>query len=226
MRRFQVEQLPFPGRDVLLDKTAARHATRVLRLKPGQEVLAFDGRGMQVLAELVLLDGRPGVRARGEATEQPKPIPTHLVLGVLKASAMEQALRGATEAGATHIHPLQAARSVPKGSKVDRWERIVASAAQQCGRMDVPEVLPVASLGDILSRLDGVELAIAHPGAVRPRPATGPVAVAIGPEGGFTDAEVDQLDAFGARRIGLGPFILRAATAAPVAVAMLTAGQD
>lgn len=149
----------------------------------------------------------------------------HLALAVLKGPAMDDAVRMATEAGMTHLHPVLAERSVATGDRAERWVRIAESAAQQCLRADVPTVHEPASLPDVLERLSGVlHRFVAHPAstdAAHPG-AEADAAVLIGPEGGWTDAEVRAAREAGWTPLRLGPWVLRARTAAPVAVAWLT----
>src|SRR5699024_1577787 len=116
----------------------------------------------------------------------------------------------------THIHPFLAARSVAKGDRRDRWERIVASAAQQCGRADLPRLVPVAPLPEVLGALPPLDLRVGHPGAPSLGPAEGPAGLVVGPEGGLTERELQRLLAHGARPMGLGRWVLRADTAVAV----------
>lgn len=220
MRRLWVEALAAPGERVPLGPTSSHHALRVLRLPRGAEVVVFDGTGRQARASLVdVTDGAALVEVIGPATTAAPAHPLHLVLGLLKGPAMDLAVRMATEAGATDIHVVQAARSVARGDRADRWARIAASAAQQCGRADIPRVHPVVALADALGALPALDLRVAVPGAPRLEPATGPAAICVGPEGGFTDAELACLLERGARPAGLGSWVLRADTAVAVAVA-------
>lgn len=221
-RVFLEPPLPSPDEVRSLGEAERAHLVRVLRATAGQAVLLFDGQGHQ--AEATLEDPPTGrVRVTGPVHEAAATWPVHALLGLTKGQAMDHAVRMVVEAGATHLHPVLCQRSVARGGRHDRWERIARSAATQCGRADVPQVLPLAPLAEVLTSLPGVELRIALPGTTALGPANGPSGVLIGPEGGLTPAEVAaSLDA-GLHPTGLGPWVLRADTAAAVAIAQLTA---
>lgn len=214
--------LPAPGERTALDRTPAHHLLDVLRIRRGERVRIFDGSGLEADALLVeVTDGVPWLEVVGPARSACPPHPLHVLLAIAKGPAMDAAIRMVTEAGATHLHPILTARSVPKGDRADRWERIAASAAQQCGRADVPTLAALDRLDGALAQLPaGLDARVAVPGAAPLAAAEGPAAVLIGPEGGLTTEEVDRALAAGFRAMGLGRFVLRAETAAAVAVAM------
>jgi 16S rRNA (uracil1498-N3)-methyltransferase len=221
MRRFLAPSLPQVGETVRLDATASHHLLVVLRARPGERFALLDGQGHTCEARLVAeVEGRAELVAESPARSAAPERPLHLLIAHLKGDPMEHALRMAVEAGATHLHPIQAARSVPKGDRAERWARVAVSAAQQCGRADVPEVAPLRALREALAALPaGTELRVALPGAERLSPAEGACAVLVGPEGGWSPEEVRAALAAGARPMGLGTWVLRADTAAAVAVA-------
>jgi 16S rRNA (uracil1498-N3)-methyltransferase len=132
-----------------------------------------------------------------------------------------------TELGATTLVPLRTERSVvhPRETKLDRLQRYVIEASKQCGRNVLMEVAPLTDWEAYCVRgdLPGLRV-LAHPGVpVQDWAAGGDCAVAVGPEGGFTDTEVDLARGAGWRTVGLGPRILRVETAALVLAAL--AGQ-
>lgn len=225
MRRMPVQALPEPGERVQLDAAASHHALHVLRLPRGAELLVFDGQGRQAPARLVeVQSGQAVLEGLGPPQHAAPAHPLHLILGATKGPALDLAVRMGTEAGATDIHPVLTARSVARGERIDRWQRIAQSAAQQCGRADVPRIHPVLPLcpavDALLDQVPGIELRVAQPGGAALGPARGPAAVCVGPEGGFTDAEIQQLLDRGALPLGLSAWILRADTAAAVATAL------
>lgn len=223
MRRAHVEVLPREGEIVTLDAETSKHLVQVLRMAPGDGVVLFDGRGHEVDGEIVDDHKRRAtVRAVGAARFVAPAHEVHLLVGIPKGQAMDLAVRQATEAGVTHVHPVETERAVPRGGKADRWRTIAASAAAQCGRADVPEVLEPVGLAEALEAVAHVgDKRVAHPGGEALGRAVGDVAVLLGPEGGLTDAEVDQAVAAGFVAMGLGRWILRTSTAAAVAVAMV-----
>lgn len=214
--------LPAHGEAVALDDESSTHVLRVMRMRPGEVLTLFDGEGFEVEATLEKGPSKDVALARvtGALREVRAPHHVHLLLAVLKGPAMDDAVRMATEAGMTHLHPLATTHAVPKGERPERWQRILVSACEQCRRADVPVVYPIVSLTEAFARLDGVpDRRVATPGGPRGVAAKGPVALLIGPEGGLSDAEQALAERAGFAPIGLGPFVLRGLTAAAVAVA-------
>lgn len=221
MRRLPSATLGVPGARVCLDPSASHHALHVLRLTRGTEVLLFDGKGHQQRSRLAdVEDGTAIVEVLDAPARAAPAAPLHVVLGLVKGPAMDLAVRVVTEAGATHIHPALSHRSVPRGDRLDRWDRIARAAAQQCGRADVPTVHELADLDTILQDIPcDLDLRIALPGGPALARASGPAGVIVGPEGGWTDDEVRRCLTVGARPMGLGAWVFRADTAAAVATA-------
>lgn len=220
MRRLKVIALPLPG-PTELEPVQAHHLEHVLRARVGQEVSLFDGSGNEQVARVESL-GPVRVSPVGPPTHTRPVDPIHLVLSVLKHQAMDLALRMATEAGASVVHPVLMERTIARGDRGPRWERILVAASTQCGRADVPALMPVRSLDDTLNAL-GVPLLFGAPGAGRPEAAREAVGLVIGPAGGLSPREVDDLLQRGARPVGLGPHVLRAETAVAVALGLLRA---
>jgi 16S rRNA (uracil1498-N3)-methyltransferase len=138
---------------------------------------------------------------------------------------MEWLVEKTVEAGVGAIVPLAAHRSVRKEAgpnAIRRWRRAAVEAAKQCGRADVPDVAEPTTLADALARTSTALRLVATPGSTS-RVAdlvvgAGPVAIFVGPEGGFEPGESEELARGGATPFGLGPMILRVETAALVAV--------
>ncbi len=223
MRRFPVAHVPPCGEHVSLDLEPTHHLLHVLRARVGESFEIFDGAGVVASATLVAVhDGVPALEVVDAPRRAAPAHPRHLLLGLPKGGALDDAIRMATEVGVTDIHPILLARSVARGDRAERWARIVESAAQQCGRGDVPTLHPVCGLDEAMARLPAdVDRRVAAPGAPRLPPADGPAAVLIGPEGGLTPAEQARAIAAGFRPMGLGDWILRTPTAAAVALAAL-----
>jgi 16S rRNA (uracil1498-N3)-methyltransferase len=129
-------------------------------------------------------------------------------------------LRMATELGVWRIQPFEAARSVVRGERVARWERIVEAAAAQCGRADLPEVRAACSLAEALRALppDG-ERRVLVPGAAGLPPPAPPCVLLVGPEGGLDPREVEAALAEGFQAEGIGSTVLRVDTAVAAALA-------
>lgn len=221
-RRFLADELP--SGSTRLNRQASHHLIHVLRLGPGDRVFVFNGRGEEVETEVVSTDG--GVVTVIPAGDVISIMPVgehHVVVGLLKAKAMDIGLRMMVEAGATHIHVVAMERSIVRPPKLDRWQRIVESAAQQCGRSDLPVVRHHQKLRDVVDELraSAVALYVASPGATPTDSQGDAAAVVIGPEGGLTDRELNFLQQNEARPISLGRWVLRADTACAVATAWL-----
>ncbi len=224
VRRFHHAPLGCPGDLLHLGPEVAHHVTRVLRRKAGEAVVLFDGAGLEAPGELVIEADRVSVRQSGPSVPAGPAFAIHLLLGVLKGPTMDDAIRMATEAGASVIHPLITARTIAMGDRQDRWERIATEAARQCGRADVPIVNAPAKLSTGLARCASLPVRrVALPGAASLPGAEADAAILIGPEGGLSRDEVESALALGFQPAGLGPWTLRAVTAAAVAVASLHA---
>ncbi len=220
------------GETVELDAGAAHHATRVLRLAVGDPVTLFDGTGGEYAATLVRIDKR-GASVRVERfvpVERESPLTLTLAQGIVATDAMDSAIRKAVELGATAIQPLVTARSAPlpdgeRGEKrVLHWRQIVAAAAEQSGRNRLPEVAAPRALPDWLAEWQGsgiVLLPDAEQGIAAIARLALPLAVLIGPEGGFDAREAASARAKGFQALRLGPRVLRADTAAAAAIAVV-----
>ncbi len=206
------------------------HHLAVRRLRTGERIRLFDGRGREWEGVLVG-DGRLPHACRLLATVTPLPEPHQprvLATALLPADRLDWVVQKGVELGMTHWVPLVTAYS-QVGFSADRvekklahWAKIANHAAAQCGRATVPEVLSPTSLYDLPERLaqeglSSVAWFWAQPGGVSfatvSRPSEG-ILLAIGPEGGWHPDEAAWLAAYPATAIGLAPWVLRAETAA------------
>ncbi len=225
MRRFAVDLLGGPGDRLTVSADVAHHLVDVCRARPGQAIVVFDGAGHQATAVLRELGPPVVVEQQSAASRSAPDVPLWALVAVVKGNAMEHALRMGTEAGVTHFLPCLTARTVPKGDRHERWQRVVQGAAAQCGRADVPTLFALAPLDEQVALLPpGLTRFVAAPGAARAE-ASGPAAFAIGPEGGWAQAELASLLEAGWQPLGLGSWVLRADTAVAVAAAMLASGE-
>lgn len=218
---------------VTLDENAANHVARVLRLKPGAQLILFNGEGGEYRAVLER-SNKLQVEARvGEFVdrETESPLPITLAQGVSRGERMDYTIQKAVELGVTRIVPVFSRRSVVslQGERLDkrvrRWQGVAESACEQCGRNRVPPVWEAISVDEWLQRDDGALKLILHPDAPLDlfgmAPPAGPVSLLIGPEGGFAPEEITQAQAAGYIGLRLGPRILRTETAAMVALSAL-----
>ncbi len=231
---FVVDPLP-TGDTVLLDGPEGRHAATVRRLRPGEAVLLSDGRG--ALAHAVVEGvGRDTARlavVRREVVPAP-PLRVVVAQALVKGDRGELAVELATEAGADGIVPWRAARCVarwddgPRGERaLARWRATAREAAKQARRPRHPLVEEPVTTSQLASRMSGAAAALVlHESAMRPfaevdLPERGELLLAIGPEGGVSAEELRELEAAGARPVRLGAEVLRASSAAAVALGAL-----
>ena len=232
-RRFFVSQ--FAGDTAVMEGEAAHHLGRVLRAQPGQLYELSDGQQVRLgriekvtrdRIEFALLDEIPAHQPALELT---------LLLSVVKFDAFEWALEKATELGVSSIVPLAAARSekallAAAGKRAERWKKILAEASQQSRRVRVPELQalshptqafavqnPVAAKVMLSERPDAHALRQ----VLQAETTLNQAALAIGPEGGWTEAEFTAALAAGFREASLGKLILRTETAVVAALAAI-----
>lgn len=222
----------FPAGDrVVLDGPEGRHAATVKRLRPGEAVLLGDGRGG--LAHAVVASvGRDVVGLTlAERVAVPAPSPRVVVAQALvKGERGELAVELATEAGADAFVPWTAARCVarwPGDKGLARWQRTAREAAKQARRAWVPQVTSPVATRDLAAQVAAAACALVlHESATTALtdvalPDAGEILLVVGPEGGITDDELGVLTAAGATTVRLGPEVLRASTAAAVALGAL-----
>jgi 16S rRNA (uracil1498-N3)-methyltransferase len=155
----------------------------------------------------------------------------HLILGLPKSGTLDDAVRAATEAGAASIHLVVAERSPGRGAeeraerRLARLERVVLEASRQCERDRRPALHAPSPLDAVLARIPASAtrlLAAARDAGAWPRLEGREAWVAVGPEGGFSAAEEATFCEGGFAPVSLGPHVLRAITAVPVAVALVS----
>ena len=236
--RFYAPELDADADRFSLSGDEARHLSRVLRLGTGAEVRVFNGRGLERAAIVDVLTRGEVVLQLGERVTPARELPFALTLvqAMLKGDAMDGVIRDATMLGVTAVQPALAGRGevpaafVARRGRQDRWRRIAVSSAKQCGRAVVPAVHEPAPFRDVLAGAgQGLVIvltepasaaAVASPGDHRPQ-RDQPVAVFVGPEGGWTPEELSEAAAAGARFVTLGERTLRADAAALVALPVL-----
>ena len=218
--RFYVNCPLVPG-PVELDGPEAHHLAVVCRLRSGDAVCLFNGDGREYPAEVAEVARRRVVLRvlRAEAPTRELPFRLEAAVPLPRGDRAQFLAEKLTELGVTALVPLQTARSVvhPHDAKLGKLERHVVEASKQCGRNVLMEVKPLAEWS-VYCRGSGLPAlkVLAHPGGGIPPGAGRDVAVAVGPEGGFTDEEVSIGREAGWQTVGLGPRILRVETAALV----------
>lgn len=227
-----------PGRDVVLPASAAAHAVRVLRLKAGDAVTLFNGDGHEYRASLVA-GGARELRAAVESTAAPvreSPLRVTLLQAIARGEKMDWVVQKATELGVARIAPVSTARSEVRldgaraGKRLEHWRAVAIAACEQCGRNVVPVIdAPAelgARLGDAAAPAWGAGWMLVPGDGARLRnvqPVPEALTLAVGPEGGFDECDLETLRAHGFHELALGPRILRTETAGVAAISALQA---
>ncbi|HEX6411442.1 MAG TPA: 16S rRNA (uracil(1498)-N(3))-methyltransferase [Burkholderiales bacterium] len=232
--RFYVDAPLRAGSVCTLSEDAAHHAIHVLRLREGEPVTLFNGRGGEFSARIATMQrlniGIDILEYR--AVERESPLHITLVQGVSAGEKMDSTVRKAVELGVTAVQPVLAARSVarPKGERAENrrahWQKVVIAACEQCGRNRVPEVHPVMGAMEYRAPQEAAKLLLSPGSQLRfaqAAKAGEAFVLAAGPEAGFTAEEEAALASAGFVRVSLGPRVLRTETAAVAAIAALNA---
>ena len=226
MVRFFVAPEDLEREKVSLVGENAQHA-KVLRLKPGEMVLLCDGEGREAVCKVASTDGWLLHRMKRRESQSEAAIKVSVYMALPKADKLEHVIQKATELGAYEIVTFPSARCVSRPDekslkkKLERWEKIAASAAEQSGRGRIPKVLVLGSFSEALTRAAQADKALMfyeHEEALTLKMALssgsyGTVSLLTGPEGGLEEAEVTQAREAGLQVCTLGKRILRCETA-------------
>jgi 16S rRNA (uracil1498-N3)-methyltransferase len=233
-RRFHAPPDAFNDQTVTLGADEARHLRDVLRLKAGDEVYVFDGRGHEFRCSVVNLN-RHAAELRIEAEVEPaKPesqLQLNLCVALLKGEKFDLVVQKATELGVSKVTPLitryadiHLRDESDAAKRVGRWQRIAVEAAKQSGRAFVPEIstpvtfesVSVEGLGVMFSERGGDSIE-----SLFKLPSTSAITALVGSEGGWSDEEIETARARNFHVITLGGRVLRAETAAITVTALL-----
>lgn len=225
-------ETPITGDHAELGGSEAHHLLHVLRAAPGMGVMLFDGSGCEFDAEVTACRRSTVELAVHERREIDRELPFSLTLGVPlpKGDRQRWLVEKAVELGVTQLVPLHTERAVATGDKAgDKLDRYVIETSKQCGRNRLMTIAAPVAWTDWLAAPPDAWRWVGHPSggpfaaaARADAQIAAPAFIAVGPEGGFTDAEVDAARATGWDVLSLGPRILRIETAA-VALATLVA---
>jgi len=228
---------------ITLSPEESHHLVAVNRARPGDTIVAFDGRGTEWICELSS-DRKNAAVLTVRFRQKMKPLPYTITLGqaLPKGQFMDAIVRKATEIGAAHIVPLESERTQVhlddsrQDRKIEKWQTAALEAAKQCGNPFVPQVQPVQAAAAFMESARGHDLkliASLQPGArslktvlaafqsAQNRPPRN-VLWLVGPEGDFTPAELSHAKTCGFEFITLGPLVLRCETAATYALSILS----
>lgn len=205
-----------------LSQEDARHVSRVLRLRPGDEIIALDGKGGRFLARL-LENG--GVEVLESLPDNESPLSLCVYQGIPKADKLEFLAQKLTEMGVKRLVPVEMERSIKRLEKVDRLRKIAREAAKQCKRALPIEIAEPMKWKQAVEDMRKRALLIAPweealEGRLVDLPKAADVGILIGPEGGISAREIEES---GAKTVTLGPRILRTETAAVAASAIIMA---
>jgi 16S rRNA (uracil1498-N3)-methyltransferase len=218
-----------------LPPEAAAYATRVHRLGLGDSLVLFDPDAATEADASIEAAGKHRVTVRVATVRAARHVPTRevtLLQGVSKGDKLDAIVRDATELGATRLVPVLCERSVarPDAARARRWRKVAVEAARQCGRGDAPSISAPMSFADAISEASKTALRVClDPAAPRSLAAAWsalgaqPVVLAVGPEGGFTDAEIALAESAGFVRASLGPLVLRTETVCAAVLGALLA---
>ena len=219
-----------------LPEDAAHHAVHVLRLRAGEDLTLFNGRGGEYAGRIAAIERlRVSVELLAHLeVERESPLAVTLVQGVSAGEKMDFTVQKATELGVAALQPVVAARSTGRiageraAQKRAHWQRVAIAACEQCGRNRVPEVhAPLALEEYVRSAAPAGGLLLSPESQLGLREAAsrlkGAATLAAGPEAGFTATEEAMLAQAGFVPVRLGPRVLRTETAALAALAALNA---
>jgi len=238
MRYFFIEQSAISGTTAVITGSDARHVKTVLRLKPGDKIGFFDGKGFEYRAEIIALSPeriKVSITSSSPSTAE-SPIQIVVAQAFLKEKKMDDLVRQLTELGVTKWIPFFAERSVSRPEKkqisarTQRWKKIAKEALKQCKRGRIMEIGKTVSFGEVLNLGESYDLKVVFwesefrsANAKFPKPSRqiNTIFAMLGPEGGFTSREIESARDQGFVTAALGPRILRAETATIAASVLL-----
>lgn len=240
MRRFYTDQQSIVDTMVRITGEEAHHIANVLRMHPDESIILFDGSGWDYEIRLQTISSQlvtGDIISRTLNTSEP-PIKITLVQGLAKGEKMDFIIQKAVEVGVSRIIPIHCDYSVVKlegkksAARVERWNRMTIEACKQCGRSQPPPVETVSGFESVRRRLAGQPQILFYEQSKeqglgniikqhRQLFLEQGLTIYIGPEGGFSPAEIQKFQGNGGWIAGLGPRILRTETAGVVALSIL-----
>ena len=226
MVRFFVSSEDLAGEEVFLSGENAQHA-KVLRLKPGESVLLCDGDGHEGICQVVSTENWQLRMEQRQDSQSEAAVKVSVYMALPKADKLEHVIQKATELGAYEIVTFPSSRCVSRPDekslkkKLERWQKIASSAAEQSGRGRIPKVIVLNSFQEVLARAAQADKALMfyeHEEALTLKMALSSgaystVSLLTGPEGGLEESEVAQAREAGMQVCTLGKRILRCETA-------------
>lgn len=235
MQRYFVDPNFFSGNKVTIVGDDAHHITKVLRYNIGDKIICCNNNGLNVISEIIHINSEKvecNILSVIEQDHEPTAKIT-LAQGLPKSDKMDFIIQKGTEIGVTTFLPFNSDRTIvqlndhKEQKKIERWGKIAKEAAEQSHRSKIPNILPVSGYKDLLENINKSFSLIAYEKensttlfqAIEQFPDLKEILLIIGPEGGFTDQEVELAKEQGAISISLGKRILRTETAGLVGAA-------
>ena len=223
-KAFYVNPLNVNGSTFQLDKAESNHATRVLRLKKGDEICLLDGAGIGYHAKIKSIEKNVSGTIKESIPDLGEnKCSVNLASALIKRDRFELMLEKATELGVNEIQPLMLERCVKKTMNFERSQKIVISSAKQCYRSRFPVLHEPIDMKKLLKNSDGQFISglIGADKSLSELELDKNITVIIGPEGDFTENEIGQMKNAGVLFFNLGERRLRAETAALNSLAVL-----
>lgn len=219
------------GQDICLDKNPSHHLIRVLRTRTGTDVILFNGDGYEYLAE-TLDENQKHCQVnikKKTKIENESSLNITLLQGISRGDRMDTSIQKSTELGAQEIIPVNCQRtgSILKGEraekKLEHWHKIAVSASEQSGRCIIPTIKPAVDFSQAVQTITSNHKIILVPDTEKsfssiPQPSNN-ICILVGPEGGFTQDEIQLATDNDFISISLGPRILRTETAGSACIA-------
>ena len=224
MHRIFCSVIPESGVEFQPEAREAEHLFKVFRARPGEAVELLDGRGSRARGTVM---AQKMIKIESVETVEVPQEKLHLCCALPRRQKLDSLLKQAAELGAWTIRPMRCERSVAEGNPRERWEILLQEACKQSGNPFLPEIHLENSLKDTLEALKAEQIDIYFGSvkvvdhAARNMPREREKAILIGPEGGFSEAELELILSYGGIPLNLGPHILRLETAAVAALAVL-----
>ena len=218
LQRITIHTHQIQATQLLLTSQQQHYLLRVLRLRDGDQFIAMDGMGEWLLAQL---QGEQGKILGSLAVKTELPVSITLMMALPKGNGFDEVVRCCTELGVTCIAPVLSDRSLlnPSSQKLERWRRIASEAAEQSERTFVPTILDPVTFNTFLNKAVATHRYICEARGNYPHlkqvinNTTNDIIIAIGPEGGWTNQEIEMAVKLEFQPISLGRRILRAVTA-------------
>lgn len=231
--RIYTDQPLQPESTVLLDEKSTHYLSRVLKLRPGNPLVVFNGDGFDYSAEIAAVSRHETeltISTRLPAAQEPT-LQITLVQAISRGERMDYCLQKATELGVASIQLLFTERVEVRldrqraEKRMAHWRGVIISACEQSGRAQIPLLKAPVSLEAWIGEVPAGQRLVLDPDSENPlaqvAASQGPVALLVGPEGGLSSVELEMLRRAGVNAVRFGPRVLRTETAGPAAIAVL-----